>query len=210
MRFNNERGGKAMDGYEHTVARRLVAAAFCTAFLAICTSASLAQPQPSAGSTPQLNLPSAQSATNAPATTLGQNDDSCWARFGKNLVWLGQNGLLAPVGAIGAALVGFGGLIWATNRGYRNVINAQKEAADQRRTERQEQVRFDTQTLALALRGEVTAIKIQCKIYLDVLNRLRDQWRNRVETDAELAAERISMTPTRRLRRPSTKIMQRG
>jgi hypothetical protein len=100
------------------------------------------------------------------------------------------------VGAIGAALIGFGGLIWATSRGYRNVINAQKEAADQRRAERQEQVRFDTQTLALALRGEVTAIKVRCGIHLDVLQKLRIQWGNEVKTNAELAAERISIMAT--------------
>lgn len=68
------------------------------------------------------------------------------------------------MGTIGAALIAIGGLIWTTNRGYRDVISAQKEAADQRRTERQEQVRFDTQTLALALRDEVSAIKVRCEI----------------------------------------------
>jgi len=185
-----------MDGSGRSAARSFVAAALCTVFLAMCTTASLAQPQPSAGSTPQPSLPPAKSATNAPATTPGQNNDSFWVWLGRNLVWLGNNGVLAPVGAIGAAFIGFGGLIWATNRGYRNVINAQKEAADQRRTEHQEQVRFDTQTLALALHGEVTAIKIQCGIHLDLLKRLRDELGNEVKTDAGVAAQRISMTPT--------------
>lgn len=185
-----------MDGYGRSAARSFIAAALCTAVLAMCTSASFAQPQPSAAGTPEPSLPPAKSATNAPASTPGQNNNSYWVWFRKNLVWLGKNGVLAPVGAIGAAFIGFGGLIWATNRGYRNVINAQKEAADQRRAEHQEQVRFDTQTLALALRGEVTAIKIRCGIHLDVLKKLRDEWGNEVKTNAELAAERISMKPT--------------
>ena len=53
---------------------------------------------------------------------------------------------------------------------------AQEDAENRRRRERQEQTRFDTQTLALGLFGEITAIKSKCEIYKSVLRSLRDDW----------------------------------
>ena len=109
--------------------------------------------------------------------------------------FLAKNGGLQGGGTLLGALIGFGGLIWATSRGYRNLINAQKEAAVARKVERQEQVRLDTQTLALALFGEVNSIKTKCEIHHALLKMLEADWKERVASDENLAADTITIGP---------------
>ncbi len=179
-----------MRHYRFSVPKGSIAAILCAIFLELFATSILAQSPPSAGNAQPVPPPARLS--KAPAPEPDDSNDPVWIRLGKN-------GVLAPIGAISAALIGFAGLIWATNRGYRNVITAQKDAADRRRAEKQDEVRLDTQTLALALRGEVTAIKVQCEIHLDVLKNLRDEWKDKLAADAKFATERITMAPTPRI-----------
>jgi hypothetical protein len=175
-----------MRRYRFSVLKGAIAAILCAISLELSATSLLAQKLPSAGNAQAVPAPA------SPAPKPDDSNDPVWIRLGKN-------GILTPIAAIGAALIGFGGLIWATTRGYRNVINAQKDAADRRRAEKQEEVRFDTRTLALALRGEVAAIKVQCEIHLNFLKALQDEWKDKVAANASVATERIAMAPTPRI-----------
>jgi hypothetical protein len=122
------------------------------------------------------------------------------AKHGSNrepslLAFLAKNGGIQAGGTILGALIAFGGLVWGASRGFSNVIRAQEDAENRRKRERQEQTRFDTQTLALGLLGEVTAIKSKCEIHKSVLRSLRDDWQPDTPEWDKHAHDAITISP---------------
>ena len=87
-----------------------------------------------------------------------------WAWIGEKL-WQMPGG----VGALIGALIGFGALIYATRRGYENLIKAQKHQADLAREAREAQSAEDRKMLAAGLRGELNAIVLIGKAHIEFL-----------------------------------------
>ncbi len=87
-----------------------------------------------------------------------------WAWVGEKL-WQMPGG----VGALIGALIGFGALIYATRRGYQNLIAAQTHQANLARKDREAQINEDRKMLAAGLRGELNAVVRIGKAHVEFL-----------------------------------------
>lgn len=80
-------------------------------------------------------------------------------------VWIGKKLWKMPggIGALIGALIGFGGLMYMTSKGYENLITAQEHQAHLSRQAELDRIEWEMQCLAVGLRGELESVAAHCQ-----------------------------------------------
>lgn len=83
-----------------------------------------------------------------------------WDWIGKKL-WKMPGGIGALIGTI----IGFGALVYATNKGYKNLITTQVHKAELDRQAELDRIEWEQQCLAAGLQGELKSVVHSCRVH---------------------------------------------